>query len=86
MCYVLYCEKERATMRSTMREHPLKEYRKAKEMTQGELASVLGVSDAMITHVENGRRRVTPEKAREWEKKIGVPKEALCPEIFGEAA
>lgn len=44
---------------------------------------MLGVSDATITHIENGRRRVTPEKAIEWEARIGVSKQELCPEIFG---
>lgn len=70
-------------MCSTMNEHPLKTYRKAKGMTQGDLAALLGISDAMVTHIENGRRRVTPENARDWEQIIHVSKEALCPEIFG---
>lgn len=48
------------------------------------LAEILGVSDATITHIENGRRRITPENAKDWEKKIQISKEILCPEIFGD--
>ena len=53
-------------------------------MTQGALAEKLGVSDATITHIEMGRRRITPENAKEWEKIIPISKEILCPEIFGD--
>jgi DNA-binding XRE family transcriptional regulator len=67
-----------------MKEHPLRSYRSEKKLTQGMLAEILGVSDATITHIENGRRRITPENAKDWEKKIPISKEILCPEIFGE--
>lgn len=73
-------------MRSIMTEHPLKTYRKNRQMTQGELASVLGISDAMVTHIENGRRPITPAKAVAWAPILGISREALCPEIFGEKA
>ncbi len=62
--------------------HPLKQYRADHALTQGQLAEVLGVSDATITHIENGRRRVTPENAIEWEEKIGIPRARLCPKVF----
>jgi transcriptional regulator with XRE-family HTH domain len=64
-------------------DHPLKAYRIQHKLTQGQLASVLGVSDAMITHIENGRRPVTPKNAIEWEGRIGLSRSLLCPEIFG---
>lgn len=67
-----------------MKEHPIRAYRKANDLTQGELGEILGVSDATITHIENGRRRITPENAKEWEKKIPLSKEILCPDIFGD--
>ena len=47
---------------------------------------MLGVSDATITHIENGRRRVTPERAIEWERLIGIPRGELCPEVFGDTS
>lgn len=65
-----------------MVKHPIKTYREKAGLTQKQLASILGVSDATITHIENGRRRVTPENAKEWESKIPVSKADLCPEIF----
>lgn len=66
-------------------DHPLKTFRVERQMTQGQLAAILGVSDATITHIENGRRPVTPKNAIEWEAKIGVGRDLLCPEIFGPA-
>ncbi len=71
-------------MRSMNTDHPLKAYRIQHKLTQGQLALVLGVSDAMITHIENGRRPVTPKNAIEWESRIGLSRALLCPEIFGE--
>lgn len=67
-----------------MKAHPLRAYRSDNNLTQGMLAEILGVSDATITHIENGRRRITPENAKDWEKKIPISKEILCPEIFGD--
>lgn len=84
MCYDLQRAGRAATIRSTMREHPIRKYRIEQKMTQGQLAEILGVSDATITHIEMGRRRVTPENAKDWEKKIPISKEVLCPEIFGD--
>lgn len=39
----------------------------------------------MVGLIESGERRVTPENAMEWERRIPVPKERLCPEIFAPA-
>jgi transcriptional regulator with XRE-family HTH domain len=52
-------------------------------MTQEQLADLLGVSVALITHIETGKRLVTPENAIVWEKKTGISRVRLCPEIFG---
>lgn len=73
-------------MRSTMDSHPLRAYRKEKGLTQGQLGEILGVSDATITHIERGRRPITPQNAIAWEAKIGVSRAVLCPEIFGQEA
>ena len=66
--------------------HPLKSYRNVKGLTQGELAAILGVSDATITHIENGRRRITPENAIKWEGLIEIDRARLCPKVFGASA
>lgn len=70
-------------MRSMMKHHPLRIYREKSALTQGELAAILGVCKATISHIENGRRVVIPKKAIEWETKIGISRADLCPEIFG---
>ncbi len=63
--------------------HPLKAYREQNALTQDALAEILGISRAMVTHIENGRRPVTPRKAIDWERQTGIPRTVLCPEIFG---
>jgi len=84
MCYRLQHFFQDATLCSIMKVHPLRAYRSENGLTQGMLAEILGVSDATITHIENGRRRITPENAKDWENKIPISKEILCPEIFGD--
>lgn len=44
---------------------------------------MLGVSDATITHIETGKRRVTPANAIAWEGVTGISRAELCPDIFG---
>ena len=82
MCYTLYFSPVSATLRSTMKTNPLRAYRKKASVTQTQLATLLGVSYSTVNHIENGRRRITPENARAWEKTIGVSKEDLCPSVF----
>ena len=65
-----------------MKTNPLKTYRGTAGLTQVQLASILGVSYATVNHIENGRRRITPERAKEWETKIPVSKSVLCPSVF----
>ena len=67
--------------------HPLRSFREQNNnMTQGELAELLGVSRALVSHIECGIRRIDPFVVREWSEKTGIPREKLCPEVFGEAA
>lgn len=70
------------TLRNMMTKHPLRTYRESVKMTRNQLAEKLGVSPALVSLIEIGRRRVTPENARDWEKIIPVTKEALCPAVF----
>ena len=60
----------------------LKTYRKARRLNQKELAELLGVSVSMVSHLEKGIRRITPDKAVEWEPVLGIPRAKLCPEVF----
>jgi transcriptional regulator with XRE-family HTH domain len=61
-------------------------YRKDHGLTQAQLGEILGVSDATITHIETGKRPVTPQNAIAWEEKIGISRAVLCPEIFKDAS
>lgn len=65
---------------------PLREYREKHDLSQDELAEMLGVSRQMIGLIESGRRKVKPEKAGPWEKKTGIPRAKLRPDVFGKAA
>ena len=45
--------------------------RLGEEMTQVEFAELLGVSRSYLCDIEKGRKVVSPEKAREYAKKLG---------------
>lgn len=68
-----------------MSTHPLREYREKQALSQEELADKLGVSRQMVGLIEAGDRRITPEKALEWEGITGIPKEQLS-DVFKRAA
>lgn len=63
-----------------------KQIRKAREKlgwSQRELGEAVGVKEAMISHIENGIRSVSPRKAANFERALGIPRVKLCPEVFG---
>ena len=67
--------------------HPFAQFRKRSDppMTQAALAERLGVSTALVTHIETGRRQIPAEKAIEYERRLGgaVTRYQLRPDIFG---
>jgi transcriptional regulator with XRE-family HTH domain len=63
--------------------NPLQKYREANELSQAALAKQLGCSAAKISHIENGRRRITPMDAISWERSLGMSRADLCPDVFG---
>ena len=62
--------------------NPLRAYREKNGLSQQELADLLGVSRGLVSLIETGDRPITPENAKEWESKISVPREKLCPDVF----
>lgn len=64
-------------------DHILRAYRTKNNLSRQELRVKLGCSYSLIQLIEDGRKRVTPEKAVQWETILGIPREKLCPEIFG---
>jgi transcriptional regulator with XRE-family HTH domain len=69
-----------------MNKHILREYREQHDLTQHQLADMLGCSASMVAHIENEFRNISPERAIAWEPILGIPKEKLCPRIFAVAA
>lgn len=47
--------------------------RETDELTQEEVATKVGVSKQHVSDVENGRRRVSIERAARWAKALGYP-------------
>lgn len=66
--------------------NPLKAYREEHGLSQQELADLLDVSRGLVSLIETGERPITPANAKDWEPKLGIPREKLCPEIFGRQA
>ncbi len=49
----------------------LRSIRRGDGLTQAEFASRLGVSKQHLSHVENGRKVVSPERAARWATMLG---------------
>jgi len=61
----------------------IKQKREEKGLSRRELAESVGVKEAMISHIENGKRKVSPMRAASYEQALGIPRETLCPQVFG---
>lgn len=64
----------------------IKEKREEKGLSRRQLAEAVGVKEAMVSHVENGFRKVKPSRAAKYESALGIPKETLCPDVFGQSS
>jgi transcriptional regulator with XRE-family HTH domain len=49
----------------------LRAIREGEAMTQAEFAGTLGVSKQHLSHVENGRKVVSPDRAARWASVLG---------------
>jgi DNA-binding transcriptional regulator YiaG len=63
--------------------HPLRAYRMHQGLSQAKLAKKLGVGMTIIALWETRKRRIPPLRAVAIEKKTGVKRAVLCPEVFG---
>ncbi|WP_054285750.1 helix-turn-helix transcriptional regulator [Gulbenkiania mobilis] len=62
---------------------PMRMTRKARGLTQADLAQVLGCSQAHVSDVERGTAAASPKLAAEIAKVLGIPEEQiLYPERF----
>lgn len=62
--------------------HPLAAFRRERGMSRAEIAQLLGVTVAMIGHVERGVRRFDARRALEWQRDKGIPATVTVPELF----
>ena len=49
----------------------LRSIREGEAMTQAEFAETLGISKQHLSHIENGRKVVSPERAARWASLLG---------------
>lgn len=69
-------------MKKTKQCEPLVRYCEIEGITREELASRLGENAPTVRGWVNGHRSVSPEVAVKIERKIGIPRETLRPDIF----
>jgi len=65
---------------------PLRVYREQHGLTQQEVADKLKVSRGLIAQLEIGAKAYTPEMAVLIEKKLGIRREVVRPDMFERAA
>lgn len=49
----------------------IKSYRQSEDLTQGEMAKTLGISNAHLSQIEKNHKFLSPERARDFAKKLG---------------
>jgi transcriptional regulator with XRE-family HTH domain len=69
-----------------MATNPLKSYREEQGLSQQEVADKLGVSRQMVSFLENGERDFTADMAVLMEKKLGIARGHVRPDLFGRVA
>ena len=65
---------------------PLRAYREKKNLSQEELAALLGVSRQMVGMLETGERQFTAEMAVNIEAKTGMNRVLFRPDLFRKKA
>lgn len=65
-----------------MKANPLRAYRKQHKLSRKDMAAKLGITPGMIGHIENGIRGISAERAVDIERRLGIPRVALRPDLF----
>jgi transcriptional regulator with XRE-family HTH domain len=60
----------------------LKTWRTQEKKLTREVAEAIGVTPAMWSRWETGKRKVPPPQARKIEAVLGIPKEQTAPEVY----
>jgi transcriptional regulator with XRE-family HTH domain len=61
----------------------LARFRKAKGLTQSQVSELLGTTKATVSRWETDKRRPDPAMAIAIERKLGIPRQHLRPDLFG---
>lgn len=72
-------------MDAPVRPHPLLQFRETRRLSRADLAELLGLTVAMVGHVERGVRKIRAETALRIERERGVPAAVLRPDLFGDS-
>lgn len=59
-------------------------YRKKNNLTQVQLSQLLGCTQGTVAHIENGRRQMSYDNARDWGELLGVDPRLLRPSPYPE--
>ena len=66
--------------------HPLKAYRRTAQLTQKQLAGMLGVERETVGRWEIGHRKIDVRLVPAVSKTTGISRAVLRPDVFSEAA
>ena len=66
--------------------HPITVWRAGEGLSQKDLAAKLGVTRWSVVAIETGRRKPSFTLVQSIVDLTGIPREALRPDVFGEAA
>lgn len=60
----------------------IKKYRQKFELNQKELGEMIGLTQPMISAVENGNKRLDPSRVKKISEITGISKHELRPDLF----
>jgi transcriptional regulator with XRE-family HTH domain len=63
----------------------LAKFRESKGLTQEQVGEILGTTKATVSRWETEKRRPDPAMAVEIEKKLGIPRHELRPDLYAES-
>ena len=63
----------------------IKQYRRDRKLSRAEFAEQAKCSVSFVGHLERGIRKLDPETAIQWEKRLGIPREKLRDDIWNPA-
>jgi DNA-binding transcriptional regulator YdaS (Cro superfamily) len=61
---------------------PIRDYRQANDLTLEAFGALFGVHKATVLRWEDGELRMSATRAIEIERRTGIPREALRPDLF----